>query len=1064
MAPFSKPETVLKQAEGLVSVGQTHAALQSLTEMFSSKRFRSTPLASLEPIMHRFVELCVDMRKGRTAKEGLMQYKNIAQNTSVQSIEAVITRFVALADQKVREAQEKAAVQVAVDVDDLEASETPESILLGAVSGDQTKDRTDRALVTPWLKFLWESYRTSLETLKNNARLEVIYQSIAQQAFKFCLTHNRKVEFRRLCETLRLHLSNVAKYAHQPHSINLADPETLQHHLDTRFAQLHTSVALELWQEAFRSVEDVHNLLTMTAGGAKKPGMGHAKPAMMASYYETLTRIFLMSGNALYHAAAWGRYNAVVATLGKPQKEEDAQRLAGQVLVSALAVPVGLSASVTPSSNASEGSGSDPARTRLTALLGLPKPPTRASLLAAALAHDVLRRAPPTITRLYHVLEVAFDPLTLCADVAPILAELRASSVYGAYVPLLERAVLSRLMSQLREVYASVRIAFVMELVAPLREAAAEASTAEASTEGAKTASHTFDPEAVESYIMGCARRGELAVRVDHADGSIAFVDEPFGDVLDAPSPSTSTFKEGRDGAIQPSVAELVRTRLGSVARCLHNALEVIEPPSASTSTSTPEEEQAAFAALAQSIKKERKALQLRRALVARRRELLAELAVRKEKEDAVRRAEAAKREKEEAERRAREEGRRRDFERASKIQADVKAADAERYVAQLVDKGIIKAADTQAIATLDTEGLIGMQVAQLEKEKKELNERLRVVAKRVDHIERANRKEERPLLALDYDQQQAADRATFVAVQAARRDGSRAAHEADLQTKARLQRMVGEYEKRRGEVIKKRGEEYAKKKDAAGRKIDEEKAKRRKAVAAKREEDRKAVEEAKRKEQERIAEEERLEAERLAEEERVRAEEEAAAAAVEAAKREAEEKVLAVRKAREAERAEAMEKARLQQQREEEAEARRIARLNEKAAPPMRKPIVPNPPSGIRAAPVAEGGVWRRTGGAGTPAPSAPPTPTRAAAMGTPPRAESPSPAAPAKYVPGALRGGAPGGSSWRDKYATSGGPAPPGRVASPAPAPADAPKDDDGFQTVPEKKGVWRPRRGRA
>ena len=177
MAPFSKPETILKQAEGLVSVGQTHAALQSLTEMFQSKRFRSTPLASLEPIMLRFVELCVEMRKGRIAKEGLMQYKNIAQNSSVASIEVVVNRFIQLSDAKVQEAQEKADKAVALtDVDDLEAMETPESILLGAVSGDQTKDRTDRALVTPWLKFLWESYRTALETLKNNARLEVIYQ------------------------------------------------------------------------------------------------------------------------------------------------------------------------------------------------------------------------------------------------------------------------------------------------------------------------------------------------------------------------------------------------------------------------------------------------------------------------------------------------------------------------------------------------------------------------------------------------------------------------------------------------------------------------------------------------------------------------------------------------------------------------------------------------------------------------------------------------------------------------------------------------------------------------
>jgi hypothetical protein len=175
---MTKPETILKQAEGLVSVGQTHAALQSFTEMFSSKRFRTTPLASLEPIMIRFVELCVEMRKGRIAKEGLMQYKNTAQNTSVGSIEVVIQKFVSLADVKLQEAQEKAekaAADAAADVDDLEATETPESILLGAVSGDQSRDRTDRALVTPWLKFLWESYRTALETLKNNARLQVIY-------------------------------------------------------------------------------------------------------------------------------------------------------------------------------------------------------------------------------------------------------------------------------------------------------------------------------------------------------------------------------------------------------------------------------------------------------------------------------------------------------------------------------------------------------------------------------------------------------------------------------------------------------------------------------------------------------------------------------------------------------------------------------------------------------------------------------------------------------------------------------------------------------------------------
>ncbi len=91
MPTFPKSETVLRQAEGLVSVGQSHAALQ---EMFSSKHVRSYSHTSLEPVMLRFVELCVEMRKGRIAKEGLAQYKNTAHNTSIASIEVVIKNFV----------------------------------------------------------------------------------------------------------------------------------------------------------------------------------------------------------------------------------------------------------------------------------------------------------------------------------------------------------------------------------------------------------------------------------------------------------------------------------------------------------------------------------------------------------------------------------------------------------------------------------------------------------------------------------------------------------------------------------------------------------------------------------------------------------------------------------------------------------------------------------------------------------------------------------------------------------------------------------------------------------
>lgn len=71
------------------------------------------------------------------------------------------------------------------------------------------QDRTDRELVTPWFKFLWETYRNILDTLRNYSRLEALYAMTAARAFQFCLHYKRTTEFRRLCDILRNHLQNL---------------------------------------------------------------------------------------------------------------------------------------------------------------------------------------------------------------------------------------------------------------------------------------------------------------------------------------------------------------------------------------------------------------------------------------------------------------------------------------------------------------------------------------------------------------------------------------------------------------------------------------------------------------------------------------------------------------------------------------------------------------------------------------------------------------------------------------------------------------------------------------
>ncbi len=73
------------------------------------------------------------------------------------------------------------------------------------------QDRTDRELVTPWFRFLWESYRSVLEILRTNPKLEPLYAMTATKAFHFCLQYKRTTEFKRLCDILRQHLTNLVK-------------------------------------------------------------------------------------------------------------------------------------------------------------------------------------------------------------------------------------------------------------------------------------------------------------------------------------------------------------------------------------------------------------------------------------------------------------------------------------------------------------------------------------------------------------------------------------------------------------------------------------------------------------------------------------------------------------------------------------------------------------------------------------------------------------------------------------------------------------------------------------
>ena len=150
MMHFAKPENALRRADELISVGRKDDALVALHDVLSSKRHRTWQPA-IEAVILRFLTVCVEAKKGKAAKDGLIQYRIICQQINVASMETVLRHFMTLADTATTDALSQAedigvsALANLLDMDDLEAEETPESLMLATIGGQgDSKKRTER--------------------------------------------------------------------------------------------------------------------------------------------------------------------------------------------------------------------------------------------------------------------------------------------------------------------------------------------------------------------------------------------------------------------------------------------------------------------------------------------------------------------------------------------------------------------------------------------------------------------------------------------------------------------------------------------------------------------------------------------------------------------------------------------------------------------------------------------------------------------------------------------------------------------------------------------------------
>ncbi|MCO5611126.1 hypothetical protein L7F22_065376 [Adiantum nelumboides] len=106
---------------------------------------------------------------------------------------------------------------------------------------------------------------------------------------------------------------------------------------------------------------------------------------------------------------------------------------------------------------------------RLTSLLGLSRTPTACRSAQEALNRNILKRVKPQLRELYNILEVEFHPLSICAKIEPIISQIAQDEEMAKYVQPLHSVILTRLFQQLSQVYDSVKLSKVMQLVSAFK-------------------------------------------------------------------------------------------------------------------------------------------------------------------------------------------------------------------------------------------------------------------------------------------------------------------------------------------------------------------------------------------------------------------------------------------------------------------------------------------------------------------------------------------------------------------------------------------------------------------
>ncbi|AET41248.1 translation initiation factor eIF3 core subunit a Ecym_7425 [Eremothecium cymbalariae DBVPG len=774
--PILRPENALKRADELISVGEPQAALQSLFEYISSRRIRSADPSAIEPIVFKFLELGVELKKGKMIKDGLYQYRKNVQSTTdgLNSVGAVSRKFIDLIEKKMSVEQARADEGENTDEEDLEGGVTPENLLISVYEQDQSVGGFNDEAVTSWLRFTWESYRTVLDLLRNNSQLEITYSGVVNRTMQFCLKYNRKNEFKRLADMLRQHLdaANYQQQKSKQYTVDLSDADTLQRYLDQRILQVNVSVKLGLWHEAFRSIEDVHHLLSTST---RPP-----KPFILANYYQNMAKVFSVSNNYLLNSVALKKFFELF--LQNPKATEEDFRLhSSQLMLSVLSIQQDDLPVV----------GYDPLL-RLTDFLDLDSKPTKKQMLEAVTDDSIFSRVDEDVKQLYHLITGDFNVTTIKERLAALLPSLIEKPYFEQYAIPLKNYIIRKAFIDASKRFSVIKLDELFQYVS-------------------LPAPFELTPLELEKALLQAAMDDYVSFTIDHEYEAVSFVEDPF-EVLGGSSVAFADeeFSQeygSREESAAPAVeeeSEPVLTHNSAVRRQLLELAKLLEETEGFSEASYVEKIKLARTELIrqnnQIIANEKETVEERAKKLEMEKQSISGITLTSE-QVVEERQKRMKEEKEAAEARMEAEALRRAEEKRERELAEINEKTMRKMIIDVNAKGLIYI-DPEESKNMNLEKFRKLTVELVSKDRKDLDDRMRHAFKKVDHTERAYRKLQLPLWEKDAKLQKDKDLENYQKLKKMMLEKNQKDHEESVALNQRLSKIFPSYKEFKAKIV----------------------------------------------------------------------------------------------------------------------------------------------------------------------------------------------------------------------------------------------------------------------